>query len=232
MKVSIMQPYFFPYLGYYQLTQASDVFVVLDDVHWINRGWINRNNLLLQGKKHLFTVPVKKTSQNKLISELQTQITPQWQSSFFKTLENAYKKAPFYHQGLNLVKQVIDQSGESLSELTFNSIKAVTEYLHISVSFCNSSDFSETASLKNKDRMIGLCKAVKAQTCINPIGGQQLYDKADFSRAGIELWFLKLQTGAYSQFDHSFVPNLSILDVLMFNSPEHIRLMMEQYTLI
>lgn len=123
MKLAIMQPYFLPYIGYFQLINAVDTFVLLDDVNYINKGWINRNQLLLNGKAHLFTLPLQKASQNKLINQLELSNETKWKDKLLKTIETAYKKAPQFHLVFPLISQILQYPESNLSLFIHHSIQ-------------------------------------------------------------------------------------------------------------
>ncbi len=227
-----MQPYFFPYIGYYQLFMACDCFVILDDASYINRGWINRNNILVNGQKHLFTVPVHNASQNHQISDLQHAIDDRWKNKFYKTLEASYKKAPYYLKTIELIHEIIDSRRTRLLDLTTMSIIRVLDYLQIKPVIYLSSAFGYIKDLRNWDRMATICQTLKANVCVNPIGGIQLYTKEQFATKQIELYFLKTGPIEYKQFNNDFVSGLSMIDVLMFNSPADTKVLLGKYNLI
>ena len=214
--VAIMQPYMFPFAGYYQLVEAVDTFVFYDDVDFITRGWINRNNLLVQGEKHLFTVPVKKASQNRRINETDVDTNGKWLKKFFKTLRHVYGQHPFYKMTQNLVEQVFDELPCSIAHLASESVVCVTEEIEIETSFLWSSDLNISTDLGKAERLIAICKELDAISYVNAIGGKGLYDKSYFKNQGVDLLFLKPNLRRYQQHQtDQFVPGLSILDVLM-----------------
>jgi hypothetical protein len=230
MKLGIMQPYFFPYIGYFQLINAVDKYVIYDDVNWINRGWINRNRLLLNGKDFMFNIIVLGASQNKLINEITVEAN---QSKLLKTIETAYKKAPFYVTVFPLIKSIIDFENKNLARYLGDSLIQIANYLDMTTEFIYSSDIKgKKSSLKGQDKILDICKVLGATEYSNAIGGQELYDKVEFEQNGIKLSFLKTHPIEYKQFKNEFVPNLSILDVLMFNSVEEIKGMMRMYELV
>jgi hypothetical protein len=230
MKIAIMQPYLFPYIGYFQLIYAVDKFVFLDDVNFIKRGWINRNRILVNGIEHLFSVPVKKISQNKLI--LECELAESWKEDFLKTIEMSYKKAPYFTFAYPLILDIINFKEQNLSLYIVNHIKRIFEYLDIKIHVIPSSSIYRTSELKAQDKIIQICKEENASEYINPIGGTELYDKNKFSEENITLKFLKTSEIIYKQFRHTFVPFLSIIDILMFNSKEEIKIMLDKYTLV
>ena len=231
MRLAIMQPYIFPYIGYYQLIHAADKFVIYDDVNFINRGWINRNNLLVNGKAWLFSVPLKEASQNRLIGDIEI-ADAEWGRKFLKTIEQAYKKSPFYSNVLELISSVVLKPTATISELTRNSLTAVSEYIGLSASFVNSSSIYDNQALKAQERILDICIKEKADHYINPIGGREIYSKELFDNSGIRLNFIKTGNVRYEQFKNEFVPNLSIIDVLMFNDKKDIRQMLDLYELV
>lgn len=228
-SLAIMQPYFFPYLGYFQLIASVDKFVLLDDVHMIRQGWVNRNNILLQGKAHLISIPVQKASQNKLICDLELVDSAMWREKMFKTLRQAYSKAPYFSDVEPLVASVLQFPNNSLSHFVLQSITSVAEYIGLKTKFVPSSSVYLNAYLKGQERIIDICLQEHAGSYINAIGGQDLYSKKAFSDKGISLQFVKMRSVDYQQFGANFVPSLSIIDVLMFNSREQIAgLLMEK----
>jgi hypothetical protein len=233
MKIAIMQPYFFPYIGYFQLVNAVDKFVFYDDVNFITRGWINRNRILCHGKDMLITVPLKNASQNKLINEIKIVEDERWKQKLLKTLEMNYKKAPYFSEVYAIFQNVIKCDTTFISEMCINSVMAVSHYLGLSTIFEKSSEkYPDTRGLKREQRLIEICQKNNAKNYINPSGGKELYKKEDFLRQNLYLFFIENTLPTYRQFNHDFVPGLSIIDVMMFNSPEEIKKMSNQYKLV
>lgn len=233
MTVAIMQPYIFPYIGYFQLIEAVDVFVFYDDVNFIKKGWINRNKILSDGSEYTFTIPLAHASQNKKINELSVVLDTRWKDKFYKHIVATYSKAPYFDSVFELVKKVIESKKDTISELAIFSMELVSTMLGLSTKFLKSSaHFSESTHLKGAERLISICKTLNAQTYINPIGGQDLYDKSFFLDEGISLYFLKSDNASYQQFGKDYVPWLSIIDVLMFNSKDDAKKMLTNYHLI
>ncbi|GHV23733.1 hypothetical protein AGMMS49959_17770 [Planctomycetales bacterium] len=229
MKLGIMQPYFLPHIGYWQLIFAVDKYVVYDDVNYIMRGWINRNNLLVNNAKKLFTISVKNASQNRLINEIE--ITDDF-IKFRKTVEYNYSKAPYYESVIHLLDTIIAFPERNLSAFIANSIREVSSYLDIHTEFVLSSSIKKDNSLKGRDKIIDICKLLGASDYYNAIGGQGLYDKSEFITHNIELYFLATNITPYKQFKNDFVAGLSILDVLMFNGKETVRAMLKEFSLV
>lgn len=232
MKIAIMQPYILPYIGYFQLIKAVDKFIIYDDVNFINRGWINRNRLLVGGKDSLFTIPLKEASQNKLIHEIEVNWDAAWKSKFLKTLEQSYKKAPFYADVLPLVQASLALDNVPISEVIVENLRILCSYLDIKTEIIASSRSYNNQHLKAQERILDICLQEKAHQYINPIGGIELYDKTVFEEKGTVLNFIKAKAISYPQFKNEFVPWLSILDVLMFNSVAQIQVFLEEYELV
>ncbi|PAC31204.1 WbqC family protein [Flectobacillus sp. BAB-3569] len=232
MKLAIMQPYIFPYIGYFQLIKAVDKFVIYDDVNFINRGWINRNRILVNGKDSLFTIPLKEASQNKLINEIEVNWDDAWKSKWLKTLEQSYKKAPFFQQVLPIIEQTLGQEKTIFSEIIVENLKLINAYLDITTEIIPSSAIYQNIELKAQNRILDICLQEKANHYINPIGGIELYQKEVFEEKGIQLNFIKSKPVQYPQLKNDFVPWLSILDVLMFNSVEQIQTFLDSYELV
>jgi len=232
MKTAIMQPYIFPYIGYYQLINAVDKFVILDDVNFIMRGWINRNNILLNGKTYLFSIPLDKPSQNKLIMHTELNFSNKQRENFLKTIELAYKKAPFFQDIFPLIQDIIFYPENNLADFSTNSLISICNYFEISTSLLKSSEIKKDSLLKAQDKIIQIVKELDMKTYINPIGGVDIYDKEKFSTNGLELKFLKTNEYKYPQFKNEFIPNLSIIDILMFNTKREAQGILKNYTLI
>jgi hypothetical protein len=232
MKVAIMQPYFFPYIGYFQMIKAVNAFVFYDDVNYINRGWINRNRILVNEEPSFITIPLLKASQNKLINETEI-IQHKEYLKMAKTIEMAYKKAPYFHAVFNLVNEVLNKEYKTLAEITIQSIKTCCEYLDIKTQFyIASKNFANTKGLERAERLQTICKQLNANHYINALGGQELYTKEGFAKENIQLQFIQSNPINYQQFNNEFVPWLSIIDVLMFNSKEEIKEKLNKFELI
>lgn len=232
MKIAIMQPYIFPYIGYFQLINAVDKFIIYDDVNYINKGWINRNRILVNGKDSLFTIPLKEASQNKLINEIEVNWDESWKSKFLKTIEQSYKKAPFYLDVLPLIEKTIRLNQTTISAVITQNLKLVNEYLDINTEIVSSSSIYNNTHLKAQDRIIDICLQEKATTYINPIGGLELYDKSVFKNQDMALFFIKSKACTYKQFKNEFVPWLSIIDVLMFCSKTEVKEYLNNFELV
>ena len=234
MKVAVMQPYLFPYLGYFQLVNAVDTFVFADDVNYIKRGYINRNRILFQDEKQYITVPCIKVSQNKLINEIQVAIeTKGYPENILLTINHVYKKAPFFTDVFPIIESIFHSDNYNISTLAAASVEAVSKYLEINVDFKFSSlSFGHTKGQDKSIRLINITKELGSDSYINPKGGDVLYDKEFFDGHGVNLDFLIAQVSPYTQFKNDFVPDLSIIDVIMFNSIEETKLLLNQYKLV
>ncbi len=232
MRLAIMQPYFMPYIGYLQLMNAVDKFVLYDDVNYINKGWINRNRILVNGQEYLFTIPLKDASQNKLINEIYLSNDPKWRGKLLKTIEQAYKTAPFYLSAFEVTEKIINFDAERVSDWIARSLEIVAKYLGIQAEIIPSSTIYQNTHLKAQERILDICLQENADHYINPIGGTELYDKAIFEEKAIQLNFIKSKPVVYPQFKNEFVPWLSIIDILMFNDVVDIQQFLNEYELI
>lgn len=229
MKIGIMQPYFFPYIGYWQLMNEVDRFVVYDNVKFTKSGWIRRNRILLDGKPRLFTLPIKKDSDYLDVRERYiSEIFKNDRKKLLNQIIISYKKAPQFEKVFPIIEKSINFNHDNLFEYIFNSIRTVKEYLKIDTDIIISSDINMNHSLHNKDRVIETCKVLEGDIYLNLIGGVKLYNKKDFLSNGINLRFIHTNDFKYKQYKNEFVSNLSIIDVMMFNSVEDIRKMLEQ----
>lgn len=234
MKIAIMQPYIFPYIGYFQMIKAVDKFVFYDDVNFIKKGWINRNRILVNGDDFLFTVPLTKISQNNLINEskISKETYQDWSTKFIQTLNTNYKKAPFYQETFPLIQKILNSNCQTISELAIKSITEIADYLDVQTNFIIASEKYGNKGMEKQSRLIDICKQEESTHYINALGGQELYQKEDFKKEGIRLDFIQPLPIEYSQFHHKFVPWLSIIDVLMFNSIDEVNLMLDKHELI
>ncbi len=231
MKLAIMQPYFLPYIGYWQLWNAVDAFVVYDNIQFTKKGWINRNRFLLNGADELFTIPVKKDSE--YLNVVERAVAPDFdRDKLLNRLAGAYRRAPHFDAVFPLVTGIVRAESANLFEYLFHSMRQVAGYLGITTPVVVSSTVPIDHSLRAEEKVLALCRALKADTYLNPIGGRELYDKAQFRAGGIDLHFLQTRPITYPQFNGAFVPNLSILDVMMFNSPAAIRAMLREFDLV
>ncbi|HWB63229.1 MAG TPA: WbqC family protein [Chitinophagales bacterium] len=222
MKIAVMQPYLFPYIGYFQLIDSVDKFVLFDDVNYINKGWINRNRILVNGNAFLFTVPLLGASQNKLINEIELEPGDKWRGKLLKTITGSYSKAPYYRDALPIIEEIIFNAEKNLSVFLYHSIIRLTSYLGIKTEIVPSSSIYPNQELKGEDRILDICVRETADTYVNPIGGTELYSKEKFSGKGINLFFVKTHEITYKQFDKPFVPWLSVIDLMMFCSKEEL----------
>lgn len=227
-----MQPYFFPYIGYFQLINAVDIFVIYDDVNFIKKGWINKNNILVNEKQFLFSIDLKGASQNRLINEIEIDYNSHWKEDLLKTIRFAYARAPFFENVFPLVKNIVEHNEISVSKLVSYSLQKICDFLSIKTQTVISSDLNKNNSLRGQDKIIEICKKLNATTYINAVGGLTLYDKELFLRHNISLNFIKTNPINYSQFKENFIPHLSIIDVMMFNSPERIKDFLNECELI
>jgi len=231
--LGIMQPYLFPYLGYYQLIHAVGTFVVSDDVTFIKGGWINRNRVLINGEPAYFTVPLKKAPSTTLIRDIRIDDEGQagWRKRQLRTMENFYRRASQFNTVYPLVESVFNEPTTAIATMARASLVRVADYLRIETRFADSTAY-DNAHLKAQDRVIDTCEQERASTYINAIGGQTLYSAADFAAHSITLKFLKSRPIEYPQFRTPFATSLSIIDVLMFNPRETARGFLDRYELL
>ncbi|MBO0936925.1 WbqC family protein [Fibrella sp. HMF5335] len=238
MTLAIMQPYFLPYIGYMQLLNAVDTFVFYDDVAFINRGWVNRNRLLANGRELLFTIPLKDASQNRLINEIALSDEPKWRDKLLRTIEQSYRKAPQYAEVMPMAERIIrfqasNQSNVSIAEYCYHSFSELTAYLGITTRLVASSSIYENSHLKAQERILDICRQEGAERYINPIGGVELYKPEPFAQLGCELRFIQSKSVPYPQLGTTeFVPWLSILDILMNNAPAATLELLQQFDLV
>lgn len=222
MRLAIMQPYFLPYIGYYQLIAAVDVFVVYDNIKYTKKGWINRNRFLQNGADAMFSLPLKKDSDS--LDVVQRELSTDFdRAKLLSQLKGAYGRAPNFAQTFLLLERIVDCEEDNLFRYLHHSLIETCCHLGIDTEVRISSSIAIDHELKAQDKVLALCGSLGADTYINTIGGTDIYDKGVFQACGIDLQFIKSKPFEYKQFDASFVPWLSIVDVLMFNPLDVVR---------
>ena len=230
MKLGIMQPYFFPYIGYWQLLAAVDKY---DDVNYIKGGWINRNKILNGNNVQYFNVQMEGASSFKHINQINVQTNDVYIEKNKKTLWSAYHKSPYFESAFPIITDILDCGETNLAKYLEYSIKAVCRYLNINTEILISSQIEKNSSLKGEEKVIDICKHMSANKYYNAIGGKDLYNFSNFKSQGIELLFLQPGEIEYNQeVAGAFIPNLSIIDVMMNNPVEKIHEFLNSYVLI
>ena len=231
MKIGIVQPYFLPYISYFALINAVDKFVYFNDVQYIRRGWVNRNRIKIVDNWHYITVPVNKAPLSANINEVYIVEDEKEINKIKKSIENSYRKAPYYNEIKELLFDLII-SGKNLSKLNISLINKVCNYLDINTKMYISSEITKNNFLKGEDKIINICKILDGDHYINPIGGVKIYSKEKFSKYDVKLNFIKMNEIVYPQGKGNFIPNLSIIDVLMWNSKADVKRMSYDYILV
>lgn len=231
MKIGIMQPYFLPYIGYFQLLSAVDKYVIYDNIQYTKKGWINRNRILQNGKDLLFSIPLEKDSDYLDVRE--RRISAGFDRvKLLNQIREAYRKAPCLDIVMPLVDKIVNYEDNNLFNYIYHSIKVVCQYLNIDTEIVISSSIDIDHNLKGQDKVIAICKELYADIYYNAIGGQDLYNSQDFTDNDIQLYFVYSNPIEYKQFKNEFAPWLSILDVMMFNTVDEIEKMLQEYKLI
>jgi hypothetical protein len=229
MRLAIMQPYFMPYIGYFQLIAAVDKFVIFDDVNYIKGGWINRNTILNNGVGKLFTIKLAKAKSNILINTID--ILDNFQD-FKKTIRQNYSKAPYFTNVYPVIEHVLEFENNNLALFNMNSLEIICNHLDIKTEFILSSTLLKDNSLRGQEKILQICELLKSDNYINSIGGTDLYDTIAFGNKCIQLSFLKPSQVEYKQFNFQFVPWLSIIDILMFNSIDNVKKYLDDYSIV
>ena len=229
MKLGIMQPYFMPYIGYFQLMKAVDKYVVYDDVNYIKGGWANRNHILINGEKEMFTVTLQKASQNKLFNEI---VIGDDFKKLMKTLQMNYSRAINFDQTMVLMERIISFPNKQLAVFIANSFREILSYLSVETEILMSSEIPKDNSLRGKDKIIQICEILGADTYYNAVGGKNLYDQEEFREHGITLNFVDSLPQVYSQLHtREFVSGLSMVDVLMNNTKDEVNSLLDSFQL-
>lgn len=233
MKLGLMQPYFMPYIGYWQRIHAVDQHVIYDDVNYIKGGWMNRNRILIAGKPHFLSMNLNGASPNKLINEVEVNPNPVLQTKMLRTLEQGYKKAPYFNEAMTCLEPILRNAETNLAKYLEFQIREICKYMGIDTEIIMSSDIDKDNSLKGQDKVIEICKKQGASTYYNAHTGMELYSSEDFKKEGLELVFIKDgATVQYQQVSSEYVPAMSVIDILMNCSKEEIAVLLEDYVLL
>lgn len=221
-----MQPYLLPYIGYYQLIDIADKFVIYDTIQYTKKGWINRNRMLRNGAPVTFTVPVAKGSDYLNVRDryVADSYDP---AKLVAQIEGAYRKAPHFGAAMPVIRDVLDYRCGSLFDFLKHGLERTCAYLGVETEIVVASDVEGETDLRGQDRVVNLCRQLRADEYVNPIGGLDLYDAGYFVEQDIKLDFIRTTDVAYTQFDSPFQPNLSIVDVMMFNDPGQISMFLK-----
>ncbi len=232
MKVAIMQPYFFPYIGYFQLIAANDVFVLHDDVQYIKGGWVNRNRILLNGEGRMITFPVQKEAYHLPINARNYVDDKQARRDIINLVREAYARAPCYQQVFPVLEELLMFEDRNVARFNENLIRRIAGYMGLDCRIITSSGMEKDDSLAGEQRVLDICRRLGATDYTNPIGGTGLYSQEAFQQSGISLHFLEARDERYEQGAGTWVPFLSIIDVLMFNSVAETRQLLTSYRLL
>jgi WbqC-like protein family len=217
MIIGIMQPYFFPYIGYFQLIAQCDVFVLHDDVQYIKGGWINRNRILMNHRAIWITFPVLRAAHHYPIKDRYFSSDPEDRNRLLRRIASAYRTAPLFGQVYPLIEDIMGFACTNVASFNNNLIRRVAAHLKLRTRFVLSSNLPKDNTLTGGDRVIEICRCLGATHYVNLIGGRGLYDRDAFSGVGLELRFLEpVGLGAAVPGSPSFP--LSIIDDLMHRS--------------
>ena len=228
MKLAIMQPYLFPYLGYFQLIRAVDAFVVYDDVNYIKGGWINRNYILANGERQLITLPLQGASPNKFINQVEVG----GPHKILKSLWQSYGKAPHFDTVYPILEDILTQTEKNLASFLDYQLRRLCDYLGLCPQWYISSTLAKDNGLRGQNKILAICEELGATHYINMPGGKTLYEPSSFSARGLQLSFIQPKAVSYRQFSSGFLPHLSIIDVMMFNEREQCARLLEEYDLV
>lgn len=232
MKLGMMQPYFYPYLGYWQLMNMVDEYIIYDDVNYIKRGWINRNRIKINGEASYFGISVRKASIFKKINELEVFFDDGARELLIRKVENAYGKAPYKKEVLDLLKDTLYYDRMNLAEYLAYTNRQIASYLGIKTKIYSATELGLEHTSRGQERIIDICHERGCDEYVNAIGGKELYDRNIFEKAGIDLYFLRMDPDiVYPQGKGEFIPGLSILDVLMYNDQQEVQGLMKRFTL-
>jgi hypothetical protein len=227
-KVAIMQPYFFPYIGYFQLISNVDNFIVYDEIQFSKQSWVTRNYIMdSNGSRKQIGLSVKRDSDYLNINE--RYISDSFDSTrLLNSINHSYRASPNFSASMDLLQDILSFPDRNLFNFLFNSINKVANYIEIETNISKSSDVEGKVNTRSQERVISICEKTDAKVYINPIGGLELYSREDFSSCGVSLQFLKAKQTPYRQIFGGFEPSLSIIDLLMNLSKEQIKTILSE----
>lgn len=229
--IAMMQPYLFPYLGYFQLIAAADVFVLGDDLQYIRSGWVNRNRILHNGQAKLITFPLKRDRFDMPINQRHLADNFEEEAErLINVIRQGYQKAPYFNQVMPLLERLIRFPLKNLAMYIEHSIREMCAYLHIDTPILRGSDLQIGTPANKQDRVVRIVQSFACGRFLNPIGGMELYDPEYFAQHNLTLRFFKIDPISYRQYRDPFVANLSIIDVLMFNCVEQVQTLLSCYS--
>lgn len=232
MNIAIMQPYFLPYLGYWQLLSAVDKFVIYDNIQYTKKGWFNRNYILSQGEKKLFTLPLQKASDYLNVDQRSLADNHRLQAEKnLRLIQASYKNSAFFQETYGVIEQIFLYPDPNLFRYIANSIQQIKAHLAIQTELLVSSEIEIDHSLKSEQKVIALCRQLNAKSYINPPGGVHLYNSKNFAGHGIELFFIEPNCPVYKQPAAEFHSHLSIIDLLMCVGKDSARQMLANYSI-
>lgn len=231
MITAIMQPYFFPYIGYFQLIAASDMFVIHDDVQYIKGGWINRNRILVNNQPAWIVLPVEAAIHSLAINQRRYVLNPSSLRKILRQIEGAYRCAPGFERVYETVNRILGFADSNVAAFNANLLRVLSSEMGIGTRMILSSEIQKDQNLRAQDRVLAICNATAAKRYINLPGGADLYEPEEFSRRGIELQFLRSRARPYQQFGAPHVSTLSILDVMMFNNAATVSSFLKEFEL-
>lgn len=232
MIVALMQPYFFPYIGYFQLMSAVDCFVFYDDAQYMKGGWVNRNRILYDGAPGWWTHPIVREDYRLPIRQRRYARSPARTTALLAKLDGAYRTAPQFAPTVAMATEYLDNDLETVSAFNQAHLEGIARRLGIDCTFVPSSQLDYDRALGAQSRVIDLCRRLGASAYLNAMGGSALYDAGEFARRGLELGFVHPEVTTYPQLDRPHVPFLSIIDVLMFNSVEQASALLGRYDVV
>ena len=232
MKLGMMQPYFYPYLGYWQLMNYVDEYIIYDDVNFIKGGWIHRNRIKINCEAQYFGIKIKKPSQNRKICDHEMNMSEKDRMDLLKKVQNAYVRAPYYKEVAELFEKTVMYDAVGVGEFLEYSNRAIADYLGIKTKIYTASGLKMNHEHRGQQRILDICKERGCDAYINAIGGTNIYSKDEFAAEGIRLNFLRMNPDiVYEQGKGDFLPGLSILDVMMYNSKDELSELLNRYTL-
>ncbi len=236
MKVAIHQPYFFPYLGYFSMIKNVDLFICMDTVQFISRGWIARNRILKpEVSWQYINVPLKKHSRVAKIQNVEINNSIPWEKRILDQLEHYKKKAPYYNNVISILNNVFSRKFVYISELNIEATQLVCDYLGIvtKIKVLSQMEIDFQTPKTADEWCLNICKEIGGvDEYWNASGGKSFYDVSKYATVDIDVKFQKMILKPYIQKGLLFEPGLSIIDVMMFNSPEEINEMLDGFEFI
>lgn len=224
-----MQPYFFPYIGYFQLMKAVETFIMLDDAQYVERSWMNRNRINLNDRPAWITMPVRNASRDLAINQ-RFYMLADGIPVINRKIQAAYSKSPFFADISAMLAGIFEYADANVARFNSNLLISVGRALDLHCQVHFASEFDNPLHFRGEARILDLCQRLGVTHYVNAIGGTSLYQNESFRSVGIRLSFIRTRT--VPQQAPIDIGHLSIIHDMMQTGTECTRELLNMYDLV